>query len=112
MLGRSRLNFESEPDSIPVGAIVETRTAWGGPAAGGPAALFLRANTEPHLVGISVGIRSDRRSKMVSNSISYDIRRLPARGTMRFVEARATFAWQASGDPLGDGKERISVLAP
>jgi len=28
MLGRSRLDFESEPGSIPVGAIVETGTAW------------------------------------------------------------------------------------
>ncbi len=29
MLGRSRLDFESEPGSIPVGAIVETGTIWG-----------------------------------------------------------------------------------
>jgi hypothetical protein len=32
MLGRSRLDFESEPGSIPVGAIVETGTARGVPA--------------------------------------------------------------------------------
>jgi len=29
MLGRSRRDFESEPGSIPVVAIVETGTAWG-----------------------------------------------------------------------------------
>ena len=34
MLGRSRREFDLEPGSIPVGAIVETRTAWGVPAAG------------------------------------------------------------------------------
>jgi hypothetical protein len=34
MLGRSRLDFESEPGSIPVGAIVETGTAWGVPMPG------------------------------------------------------------------------------
>jgi hypothetical protein len=28
MLGRSRRDFESEPGSIPVGAIEETGTAW------------------------------------------------------------------------------------
>jgi hypothetical protein len=28
MLGRPRQDFESEPGSIPVGAIVETGTAW------------------------------------------------------------------------------------
>lgn len=28
MLGRSRLDFESEPGSIPVGAIVQTGSAW------------------------------------------------------------------------------------
>jgi hypothetical protein len=56
MLGRSRREFESEPGSIPVGAIVETRTAWGVPAAVEPAVLFLPANGARHLVGISVGI--------------------------------------------------------
>ena len=35
MLGRSRREFESELGSIPVGAIVETGTAWGVPAAVG-----------------------------------------------------------------------------
>ena len=29
MLGRSRREFESEPGSIPVGAIVETGAVWG-----------------------------------------------------------------------------------
>jgi hypothetical protein len=64
MLGRSRLDFESEPGSIPVGAIVETGTAWGVPAAGEPAILFLPANTARQLVGISVGIGSNRRLKL------------------------------------------------
>ena len=61
MLGRSRLDFESEPGSIPVGAIVETGTARGVPANGEPAILFLPANTARQLVGISVGIGSSRR---------------------------------------------------
>jgi hypothetical protein len=43
MSGRSRRDFESAPGSIPVGAIMETRTAWGVPASGEPAALFLPA---------------------------------------------------------------------
>jgi len=60
MLGRSRLDFESEPGSIPVGAIVETGTAWGVPAAGELAILFLPANTARQLVGISVGMGSNR----------------------------------------------------
>jgi len=59
--GRSRLDFESEPGSIPVGAIVGTGTASGVPAAGEPAILFLPANTARQLVGISVGIGSNRR---------------------------------------------------
>jgi hypothetical protein len=61
MLGRSRRDFESEPGSIPVGAIVETGTAWGVPAAVEPPVLFLPANGARHLVGISVGIGSHRR---------------------------------------------------
>jgi hypothetical protein len=64
MFGRSRREFESELGSIPVGAIVETGTAWGVPAAEELAVLFLRANTERHLVGISVGIGSNRRQKL------------------------------------------------
>jgi hypothetical protein len=50
-----------EPGSIPVGAIVETGTAWGVPAAVEPAVLFLPADAARHLVGISVGIGSHRR---------------------------------------------------
>jgi hypothetical protein len=61
MLGRSRREFDLEPGSIPVGAIVETGTALGVPAAVEPAILFLPANTARHLVGISVGIGSHRR---------------------------------------------------
>jgi hypothetical protein len=61
MFGRSRREFESEPGSIPVGAIVETGTAWGVPAAAEPAVLFLPAITARHLVGISVGIARHRR---------------------------------------------------
>jgi hypothetical protein len=61
MLGRSQREFDSEPGSIPVGAIVETGTAWGVPTAGEPAVLFLPANTARRLVGISVGIGSHRR---------------------------------------------------
>ena len=45
MLGRSQREFDSEPGSIPVGAIVATRTALGVPAAVEPAVLFLPANT-------------------------------------------------------------------
>jgi hypothetical protein len=40
MFGRSRREFESEPGSIPVGAIVETGRAWGVRAAVEPADLF------------------------------------------------------------------------
>jgi hypothetical protein len=40
MLGRSRLDFEPEPGSIPVGAIVETGTASGVPYCKEPAVLF------------------------------------------------------------------------
>jgi hypothetical protein len=43
---------------------VETGTAWAVPAAEELAVLFLRANTERHLVGISVGIGSNRRRKL------------------------------------------------
>lgn len=53
--------FESEPGSIPVGAIVETGTAWGVPAAVEPPVLFLPAKGARHLVGIFVGIGSHRR---------------------------------------------------
>ena len=61
MFGRSRREFESEPGSIPVGAIVETGTAWGVPTAVEPPVLFLPAITARHLVGISVGIGRHRR---------------------------------------------------
>jgi hypothetical protein len=44
---------------------VETVTAWGVPNAGKPAILFLPANTARHLVGISVGIGSHRRLKLL-----------------------------------------------
>jgi hypothetical protein len=39
---------------------METRTAWGVPAAVEPAVLFLPAITGRHLVGISVGIGRHR----------------------------------------------------
>jgi hypothetical protein len=65
MSGRSRRVFESEPGSIPVGAIVETGAAWGVPAAGEPTVLFLPAHTARQLVGISVGIGSNRRRKLL-----------------------------------------------
>src|SRR5712671_5829007 len=65
MLGRSRREFDSEPGSIPVGAIVETGTAWGVPAAVESPVLFFPANTARHLVGISVGIGSHRRLKLL-----------------------------------------------
>jgi hypothetical protein len=47
---------------------VVTGTAWAVPAAAVPAAekladLFLRANTEHHVAGISAGIGSNRRQK-------------------------------------------------
>jgi hypothetical protein len=64
MFGRSRREFESELGSIPVGAIVETGTAWGVPAAVGLDVLFLPAITAHHLVGISVGIGRHRRQKL------------------------------------------------
>jgi hypothetical protein len=59
MLSQTPPGFESEPGSIPVGAIVETGTAWGVPAARGACCLFLPANTVRQLVGISVGIGSN-----------------------------------------------------
>src|SRR5277367_3058529 len=59
-----RRDFESEPGSIPVGAIVETGTTWAVTAAEEPAVLFLPANTARYLVGISVGIGSSRRRKL------------------------------------------------
>ena len=49
--------------SIPIGAIVETGTAWSVPAAVEPPVLFLPANGARHLVGISVGIGSHLRLK-------------------------------------------------
>jgi hypothetical protein len=57
--------LRSEPGSIPIGAIVETGTAWAVPAAEELAVLFLRANTKRHLVGISVGIGSNRRRNLL-----------------------------------------------
>ena len=53
----ARRDFESEPGSIPVGAIWHR----GVPAAGEPAVLFLPANTVRQLVGISVGIGNNQR---------------------------------------------------
>jgi hypothetical protein len=53
----ARRDFESEPGSIPVGAIWHR----GVPAAGEPAILFLPAHTVRQLVGISVGIGNDQR---------------------------------------------------
>src|SRR5258706_4530884 len=55
--------LRSEPGSIPIGAIVETGTAWAVPAAEKLAVLFLRADTERHLVGISVGIERGELSR-------------------------------------------------
>jgi len=56
-----RRDFESEPGSVPVGAIVETGSAWAVTAAEEPAvSFFLPANTVRQLVGISVGIGSNR----------------------------------------------------
>ena len=43
---------------------METGTAWGVPTAWEPAVLFLLANTVRQLVGISVGIGSNRRLKL------------------------------------------------
>ena len=63
--GRSLRDFASNPGSIPAGAIVETGTAWAVTAAVEPAVLFLPANTPRHLVGISVGIGSSRRRKLM-----------------------------------------------
>jgi hypothetical protein len=57
-------DFESEPGSIPVGAIVETGYGMGAPAGGESAILFLPANTARQLVGISVGIGTNRRRKL------------------------------------------------
>jgi hypothetical protein len=44
---------------------VETETAWGVPMPGSPAILFLPGNTARRLVGISVGIGSNRRGKLL-----------------------------------------------
>jgi hypothetical protein len=54
-LGR---DFESEQGSIPVEAIVETGTAWRAP-------IFFASYIARRLVGISVGIGSNRRRKLV-----------------------------------------------
>ena len=62
---RSLRDFESGPGSIPVGAIVETGTAWGVPAAVESAVLFLPTDTARHLVGISVGIDKRRRRNIM-----------------------------------------------
>lgn len=43
---------------------MQTGTVWAVPAAEEFADLFLRANTERHLVGISVGIGNNRRRKL------------------------------------------------
>jgi hypothetical protein len=69
MFGRSRREFESEPSSIPVGAIVETGTAWGVPAAVEPAVLSLPAIIAHHFVGISVGIGCHLRRKLLQIQI-------------------------------------------
>jgi len=50
MWGRFRRDFESEPGSIPVGAIVETRTAWRVLAAVEPPVLFLQATARVSLL--------------------------------------------------------------
>jgi hypothetical protein len=50
LLGRSRRDFESEPGSIPVERLWRTGTAWGVPAAVGPAVLFLPAITARDLL--------------------------------------------------------------
>jgi hypothetical protein len=51
----------SSQGSIPVGAIVQTETASGVPAAREPCVLFLPANTARQFVGIPVGIGSNQR---------------------------------------------------
>lgn len=58
------VSISLQQGSIPIGAIVETGTAWAVPVAEEPAILFLRANTAWHLVGISVGIGSTSRQEM------------------------------------------------
>jgi hypothetical protein len=65
MLGQSRRDFEAEPGSIPVGAIVESRTAWAEAAAEEFALYFCELIPARHLVGISVGIGSNRRQKIL-----------------------------------------------
>jgi hypothetical protein len=57
--------FESEPGSIPVGAIVETGRAWGRACCRGACCFIFATNTARQLVGISVGIGSNRRRKLL-----------------------------------------------
>jgi hypothetical protein len=64
MLGRSRLDFESVPGSIPVGDCGNVN-GMAEPAAGEPVVLFLPANIAHQFVGISVGIDHDRRRKLL-----------------------------------------------
>jgi hypothetical protein len=57
-------DFESEQGSIPVEAIVDTGTGWRTPTRRG--ALFIFASyAAGRLVGISVGIGSNRRGKLL-----------------------------------------------
>ena len=55
----------SRPGSIPLEAILQTETAWGVPAAGEPAHLFLPANSAHQFVGIRVGIDSTTRKNLI-----------------------------------------------
>jgi hypothetical protein len=73
MFGRSRRDFESEPGSIPVGGDCGDRIGIGVLAAGEPAVLFLPANTVRELVGISVGIGSHRRRKLLQIQIVMEL---------------------------------------
>jgi hypothetical protein len=65
MSGRSRRDLESEPGSIPVEAIVQTETARDVLTAGEPTVLFLPANAARQPAGISVGIGSNQRRKLL-----------------------------------------------
>jgi hypothetical protein len=76
---RSRRDFQPRFDSV--GAIVQTETAWGVPAAGEPCVLFLPANTAHQFVG-SCWYRQQSRMKINVSSNRYGIRRLSARGTI------------------------------
>jgi len=68
MLGRSRLDFESEPGSIPVGAIVETGTAWGVPAAGEPAYFIFASQYRASACWYFCWYRQQSTMKIASNS--------------------------------------------